>query len=109
MVLEKTPECPLDSKEIKPVSLKGDLPEYSLKGLMLKLQYFGHLIQQMTHWKNPCYWEKLRAEGKRGYQRTSWPNGITNAINMDLGKPQKKVRDREAWPAAVHRVAKSQT
>ena len=40
MVLEKTPECPLDSKEIKPVSLKGDLPEYSLKGLMLKLQYF---------------------------------------------------------------------
>ena len=52
---------------------------------------------------------KIEGRRRRGRQRMSWPDGITNAINMNLGKPQKMVRDREAWSAAIHRVAKSQT
>ena len=52
---------------------------------------------------------KIESRRKRGYQNMRWPEGITNAIKMNLGKPQKMKRDREAWPATFHRVAKSQT
>ena len=65
VVLEKTLESPLDSKEIQPI-LKEISPEYSLEGLMLKLtlQYFGHLMQELTHWKRPWCWERLKAGGE---------------------------------------------
>ena len=69
VLLEKTLECPLDSQEIQPVRPKEISPEYSLEGLMqeLKLQYFGHLMQKLTHWKRPWYWESLKAgEGDGG-------------------------------------------
>ena len=66
-VLEKTLESPLDCKEIQPVHPKGELnPECSLEGLILKLklQYFGHLIEELTHWKRPWCWERLKAGGE---------------------------------------------
>ena len=66
MVLEKTLESPLDSKEIKPVNPKGNYHEYSLEGLMLKLQYFGHLMRRAGSWKWPWYWERFRAGGEGG-------------------------------------------
>ena len=81
VVLEKTLECPLDSQEIQPVHPKEISPEYSLEGLILKLklQYFGHLMQKLTHWKRPWYWESLKAgEGdNRGWDgwmasQTQW-------------------------------------
>ena len=64
MVLEKTPEIPLEGKEIKPVNLKE--PEYSLEGLMLKLQYFGHLMQTADSLERTLMLERLKAKGKGG-------------------------------------------
>ena len=74
VVLEKTLECPLDSQEIQPVHPKEISSEYSLEGLMLKLklQYFGHLMQKLTHWKRPWYWESLKAGEGDGRGGDGW-------------------------------------
>ena len=86
-------------------------PEYSLQGLMLKLklQYFSHLMRTADSLENFLMLEKIEGRRRRGQQRMRWLEGITDAMDMNLGKLRETVRDREAWSAAVHLVTKSWT
>ena len=81
-------------------------PEYPLEGLMLKLQYFGHLMRTVNSLEKSLMLGKIEGRRRRGHQRMRWLNGITNAMAMNLGKLPEMVRDREAWHAAVHGVSK---
>ena len=86
-------------------------PEYSLVGLTekLKLQYFGHMMQTAGSFEKSLMLVKIEGRRRRGCQRMRWLQGITDAVDMNLGKLWKMVRDREAWCAAVHGITKSQT
>ena len=91
-----TSQSPLNSKEIKPVKFKGNHPEYSLEGLMLKLQlqYSGHLIRTADSLEKSLMLGKIEDRRRRGCQRMGWLDGITNAKDLNLSKLREMVRDR---------------
>ena len=102
---------PWTAKRSNQSILKEISPEYSLEGLMpkLKLQYFGHLMGRADSFEKTVMLEKIEGRRRRGWQRIIWFDGIIDPMDMSLSKLRETVKDREAWHAAVHEVAKSQT
>ena len=111
VVLEKTLRVPWTARRSNQSVLKEISPGCSLEGLMLKLklQYFGHLMQRVDSLEKIMMLGGIGGRRKRGRQRMRWLDGSTDSMYMNLGELLELVMEREAWRAAIHRVAKSRT